>query len=68
VLEPTYATYEAVIGASGAEMAAVPLVPEHGFHPDLDALAAAITPRTRLPQPLLALKAAPRPMRAPDLP
>src|SRR5215469_5447160 len=48
VLEPTYATYEAVIGASGAEMVTVPLIPEHGFHPDLDALAAAITPRTRL--------------------
>jgi arginine:pyruvate transaminase len=48
VLEPTYATYEAVIGASGAKMVTVPLVPERGFHPDLDALAAAITPRTRV--------------------
>jgi arginine:pyruvate transaminase len=48
VFEPTYATYEAVIGASGAAMVTVPLIPERGFHPDLDALAAAITPRTRV--------------------
>jgi arginine:pyruvate transaminase len=48
VPEPVYATYEAVIGASGATMVTVPLVPERGFHPDLDALAAAITPRTRV--------------------
>src|SRR5580704_4387045 len=48
VPEPIYATYEAVIGASGARMVTVPLVPERGFHPDLDALAAAITPRTRV--------------------
>jgi arginine:pyruvate transaminase len=47
VCEPLYATYEAVIGASGACMVAVPLRPETGFHPDLDALAAAVTPRTR---------------------
>jgi len=48
VLEPTYATYEAVIGASCAHMVAVPLEPERGFHPDLDAIAAAVTPRTRV--------------------
>jgi arginine:pyruvate transaminase len=48
VPEPVYATYEAVIGASGAAMVTVPLVPERGFHPDLAALAAAITPRTRI--------------------
>lgn len=47
-LEPTYATYEAVIGASGARMVCVPLRPETGFHPDLDAIAAAITPSTRV--------------------
>ncbi len=47
VPEPTYATYEAVIGASGARMVTVPLRPEANFHPDLDAIAAAITPRTR---------------------
>src|SRR5580692_12110239 len=39
VPEPVYATYEAVIGAAGATMVTVPLVPERGFHPDLDALA-----------------------------
>ena len=33
VFEPTYATYEAVIGASGATMVTVPLVPERGFPP-----------------------------------
>src|ERR1700722_18052207 len=48
VPEPIYATYEGVIGASGAQIVTVPLVPERGFHPDLDALAAAITPRTRV--------------------
>jgi arginine:pyruvate transaminase len=47
VPEPIYATYEAVIGASGADMVTVPLRPERGFHPDLDAIAASITPRTR---------------------
>src|SRR5271170_1231407 len=39
VFEPTYATYEAVIGASGARMVAVPLDPARGFHPDIDRLA-----------------------------
>jgi arginine:pyruvate transaminase len=48
VPEPTYATYEAVIGASGATMVTVPLVRERGFHPDLDAMAAAIGPKTRV--------------------
>ncbi|HYM72104.1 MAG TPA: pyridoxal phosphate-dependent aminotransferase [Stellaceae bacterium] len=48
VPEPVYATYEAVIGASGARMVSVPLPPERGFHPDLDALAAAITGQTRV--------------------
>ncbi len=48
VPEPVYATYEAVVGASGARLVMVPLRPERGFHPDLDALAAAITPRTRV--------------------
>jgi arginine:pyruvate transaminase len=48
VPEPIYATYEAVIGASGAAMVSVPLIPERGFHPDLDALAVAITSKTRV--------------------
>jgi arginine:pyruvate transaminase len=48
VPEPIYATYEGVIGASGARMVTVPLQPETGFHPDLDALAAAVTPQSRV--------------------
>jgi arginine:pyruvate transaminase len=48
VPEPIYATYAGVVGASGATMVTVPLRPETGFHPDLDALSAAITPRTRV--------------------
>jgi arginine:pyruvate transaminase len=39
--EPIYTTYEAVIGASGAQMVTFPLRPETGFHPDLDALGCA---------------------------
>jgi len=46
--EPMYATYEAVVGVSGATLVTVPLKPENNFHPDLKALAAAITPRTRV--------------------
>src|SRR4051794_11247931 len=48
VPEPIYATYEGVIGASGARLVTVPLRSERGFHPDPDALAAAVTPRTRV--------------------
>jgi arginine:pyruvate transaminase len=48
VPEPMYATYEAVAGAAGARIVNVPLLPARGFHPDLAALACAITPRTRV--------------------
>jgi arginine:pyruvate transaminase len=48
VLDPIYATYQAVVGASGARMVSVPLSPERGFHPDIEAIAAALTPRTRV--------------------
>jgi arginine:pyruvate transaminase len=48
VPEPIYATYQGVIGACGARMVTVPLRPETGFHPDLDALAAAVTPQSRV--------------------
>jgi arginine:pyruvate transaminase len=48
VPEPVYATYAGVIASSGAGMVNVPLRPENGFHPDIDALANAITPRTRV--------------------
>jgi arginine:pyruvate transaminase len=47
VPEPIYATYAGVAGASGATLVTVPLLRETGFHPDPDALAAAVTPRTR---------------------
>ena len=45
--DPMYATYEGVIRASGAEMVAVPLRPEHGFRMQAADLAARITPRSR---------------------
>jgi arginine:pyruvate transaminase len=48
VPEPIYSTYEAVVGASGAGLVTVPLRPEKGFHPDLEAIARAVTPRTRV--------------------
>ena len=48
VPEPIYATYGAVVGASGARMVTVPLRADRGFHPDLDAIAGAVTPRTRV--------------------
>jgi arginine:pyruvate transaminase len=47
VPEPTYVTYEAVIGATGAAIVHVPLPPERGFHIDPADVARAITPRTR---------------------
>ena len=47
VPEPVYATYQGVAAASGAEMVMVPLSAERGFHPDLDSIAGAVTPRTR---------------------
>jgi arginine:pyruvate transaminase len=46
--EPIYGPYAGVIGASGARMVNVPLRPDKGFHPDLDSLAGAVTPRTRV--------------------
>jgi arginine:pyruvate transaminase len=48
VPEPIYATYQGVIGACGAQMITVPLRAETGFHPDLDALAAAVTAKSRV--------------------
>jgi arginine:pyruvate transaminase len=48
VPEPIYNTYGPVIGASGARLVTVPLRAERGFHPDIDAIAGAITPRTRV--------------------
>ena len=47
VPEPTYVTYEAMLGAAGATMRTVPLRPERGFHLDPEDIARAIGPRTR---------------------
>ncbi len=46
-LDPMYATYPATIRASGATLVSVEAPAANGFHPDLAALEAAITPRTR---------------------
>ena len=48
VPDPHYATYQAVVAASGATFVPVPTRPEDGFHLDPDALAAAITPSSRV--------------------
>jgi arginine:pyruvate transaminase len=48
VPEPIYSTYEAVIGASAARLVMVPLRADRGFHPDLEAIAGAVTPLTRV--------------------
>jgi len=45
--EPLYPTYPATIEASGARMVRVPVQHGSGFRPDLAALEAAITPRSR---------------------
>ena len=47
LLDPYYATYEAVISAPGGIPVSVKLDADRGFHPDIAAIAAAITPRTR---------------------
>src|SRR5262249_45865999 len=46
--EPIYGPYAGVIGASGARMVNVPLRGETGFPLDLDSLARAVTPQTRV--------------------
>jgi arginine:pyruvate transaminase len=45
--EPMYATYPATLRAGGASLVTVPSPPETGFHPNPDAIAAAVTERTR---------------------
>jgi arginine:pyruvate transaminase len=47
LLDPYYATYEAVITAPGGVPVAVPLDPDTGFHPNLAAIERAITSRTK---------------------
>jgi aspartate/methionine/tyrosine aminotransferase len=46
-LEPMYVTYEAAMRVSGANVVPVASKPESGFRPDPDAIARALTPRTR---------------------
>ena len=46
-IDPMYTTYPASIQASGAKLVRVPAHASAGFHPDLKALEAAITPATR---------------------
>jgi arginine:pyruvate transaminase len=47
LLDPYYATYEAVVTAPGGVPVAVPLDPERNFHPNLAAIERAVTKRTR---------------------
>ncbi len=47
MFDPYYATYEAVVTAPGGVPVGVKLDPDRGFHPDLQALEKAITPRTK---------------------
>ncbi len=47
LLDPYYATYEAVISAPGGVPVPVKLDPDRGFHPDVASIERAITPRTR---------------------
>jgi len=46
-LEPLYPTYPATLEASGAKLVRVAAPPANGFRVDLEALEAAITPRSR---------------------
>ena len=47
LLDPYYATYEAVISAPGGKPVAVKLDADRGFHPDIARIESAISPRTR---------------------
>ncbi|GAA6151593.1 pyridoxal phosphate-dependent aminotransferase [Pseudoteredinibacter isoporae] len=47
VPEPTYVTYEAVIGATGANIVNVPMDPDQNFRLDIDKLEEAISPRSK---------------------
>jgi arginine:pyruvate transaminase len=47
LLEPSYATYEPVVAASGADVVRVSLRNEAGFDLDVERIASAITPRCR---------------------
>jgi arginine:pyruvate transaminase len=47
LLDPYYATYEAVVTAPGGVPVAVPLDPDRGFHPDIAAIEKAVTSKTK---------------------
>ena len=47
VIEPAYVTYEATFSLAGAKLVRVGLDPDTGFRLDADAIARAVTPRTR---------------------
>lgn len=47
VPEPAYVTYVGAIQQTGARVIALPAISNEGFRPDLDALEAAVTPKTR---------------------
>lgn len=47
LLDPYYATYEAVVTAPGGVPVPVPLDPDRGFHPDIAAIEKAVTSKTR---------------------
>ena len=46
--DPGWPGYDAMLAVAGVGRAYYPLLPEHGWLPDLDALEAAITPQTRV--------------------
>ncbi len=48
VFDPTYVTYGAALGATGAIAVSVPCPSDNGFRPDLRALRAAVTPKTKV--------------------
>jgi aspartate aminotransferase/aminotransferase len=48
VPDPAWAGYDAMLAASGTHRARYPLPPDTGWLPDIDALEAAITPRSRV--------------------
>ena len=48
VPDPAWAGYDAMLAVAGARMVRYPLLAEAGWQPDLDALAAVITPRARV--------------------
>ena len=47
VLDPMYVTYEATVQVSGAKLVPVPAIPDSGFRPNLEAIEAAVTERSR---------------------